>query len=375
MRVACIAYILSAGLIVGALAIGCVGPVALGSAESAPHPGRVAAVEDQAPLGPDPPAARSPTTPVATVKLAYLPVVAHAIFFVAWEKGYWRELGLEVEGSEFGGSDQAMPFVANGQLDVAGGSSGAGFLNALAQGVGSRLVAGLAGVGPDGFSVPALMVRREDFESGRFTSPADLRGRRVAVNGKGGYLEFLADRHLRQGNLTIADVDMTILGLPDMLAGLVGGAVDAAELNEPTVTYAQDGGFAVSIARANSDPNGQAQVLLYGEQFVRGSPEGARRFMAGYLRALHDLTRSGYKSPSDVSIIARYTKLPAETVLRAVPPYVEPNGRMNLAHLETQQRFFAERGYLNYAEPLDLHRFVDTTWLDLAVQQLGAYEP
>ncbi len=236
------------------------------------------------------------------------------------------------------------------------------------------MVAGLAGWGPDGLTAPALMVRREDFESGRFTSPADLRGRRVAVNGKGGYVEFLADRHLRQGGLTIADVDMMILGIPDMLAGLMSGAVDAAELIEPAVTHAQDGGIAVPIARANSDPNGQAQVLLYGEQFVRSNPEGSRRFMVGYLRALRDLARTGYKGPSEVPIIARYTKLPAETVLRAVPPYVEPNGRINLAHLETQQRFFAERGYLAYAEPLDLHRFVDTTWLDLAIQQLGPYE-
>jgi len=54
-----------------------------------------------------------------------------------------------------------------------------------------------------------------------------------------------------------------------------------------------------------------------------------------------------------------------------VPPYSDPNGRINLAHLGPQQRCYAERGYLNYAEPLDLDRFVDNSWLDLAIQQLG----
>jgi NitT/TauT family transport system substrate-binding protein len=317
------------------------------------------------------PSASAPPGPAAVVKLAYLPIRAHAPFFVAWDKGYWREEGLEVEGTEFGGSDQVMPFLAVGQLDVAGGSSGAGFLNMLAQGIGGRIVAGLSSVGPDGLTGQALMVRREDFEGRRFTSPADLRGRRVAVNGKGVYSEFLADRHLRQGGLTLNDVDLVILGLPEMLAGLVDGAVEAADLTEPTVTQAQDRGIAVPIARANGDPNGQTQVLLYGEQFVQNNAEGARRFMLGYLRALRELARSEYRDPTDLPITARYTKLPADVVQRVVPPYADPNGHINVAHLELQQRFFAERGYLTYAEPLALDRFVDTSWLDLAIQQLG----
>jgi hypothetical protein len=40
-----------------------------------------------------------------------------------------------------------------------------------------------------------------------------------------------------------------------------------------------------------------------------------------------------------------------------------------------QQRFFMERGYLNYREPLDLNKYVDYTWLDAALQQLGPYQP
>ncbi|HLH26366.1 MAG TPA: ABC transporter substrate-binding protein [Chloroflexota bacterium] len=317
----------------------------------------------------------APPAPVATVKLAYLPLLTHGSFMVAFEKGYWRELGLEVEGTQFGGSDQAMPFLANGQIDVAGGSAGAGFLNALSQGVTSRMVATLGGVRPDGLSGAALMVRKDNYDSGLYTKPADLRGKRVAVNGKGVYGEWLADRHLRLGGLTLDDVDMVILGIPDMLAGLQGGSVDAADLIEPTVAQATERGIAVSIAREGADPNGQSQVLLYGEQFIRDNPEGARRFMVGYLRALRELARSEFKDPSDVEIISQYTKIPADLVMRAVPSYVDPNGRINVAHLEQQQQFFADRGYLNYREPLDLNQYVDYTWLDAALQQLGPYQP
>jgi hypothetical protein len=45
-----------------------------------------------------------------------------------------------------------------------------------------------------------------------------------------------------------------------------------------------------------------------------------------------------------------------------------------MAHVELQQRFYMERGYLNYREPLDIARFVDNTFLDAALQQLGPYQ-
>ncbi|HZU04990.1 MAG TPA: ABC transporter substrate-binding protein [Chloroflexota bacterium] len=321
------------------------------------------------------PPATAPAAPTAPVELAYVPIISHGIFFVAWEKGYWQEVGLEVRGTEFNGSDQAMPFLANGQIDVAGGSSGAGFLNALNQGIGGRIVAGLSGTAPDGLIGAALMVRKEDFDAGRITSPADLRGKRVAVNGKGIYGEFVADRALRLGGITLDDVDMVILGFPEMAAALIGGSVDAIMPTEPWVSQLQDRGLATIIAREGVDPNAQAQVLLYGEQFIRNNPEGARRFMLGYLRALRDLKRTNYKDPVDAAIIAKYTKLPVEVVLRVVPSYLDGDARINVAHLELQQRFYMERGYLNYREPLDINRFIDYTWLEAALQQLGPYQP
>jgi NitT/TauT family transport system substrate-binding protein len=301
--------------------------------------------------------------------------MSHAPFFLAIEKGYFRELGLEVEATEFRGTDVAMPFLANGQLDVVGGAVAAGFLNALHQGVSGRIVAMISGAGPDGFLPSALVVSKENFEAGRFTSPAHLQGRRLAVTGKGSYGEFVADRALRKAGLTINDVELVILGFPDMLPGLASGAIDAASLTEPWVLYAQERGIGAIIVREGLDPNSTAQVVLYGEQFIRHNPEGARRFMVGYLRALRDLARSRYQDPVEAAIVEQYTKVPADVIMRAVSAQVDVDGRMNIDHLMLQQQFYLERGYLNYREPLDLRRFVDYTWLDHAIQQLGPYRP
>jgi len=371
------AHSLLAYLVLAAVGLACAGPTAAPAKSQPPAAAAgapAAALPTQA-AAPAPAATEAaPSAGPIQVRLAYVPIISHGIFFVAWEKGYWRELGLEVEGTEFNGSDQAMPFLASGQLDVAGGSSGAGFLNALNQGVGGRIVAGLSGSASDGLIGAALMVRKDDFDSGRLTSPADLRGKRVAVNGKGVCGEFVADRALRKGGIGLEDTDMVVLGFPDMVSALAGGSVDAIMPTEPWVSQLQDRGIAAIIAREGVDPDAQAQVLLYGEQFIRNNPEGARRFMVGYLRALRDLKRADYKDPGDAAIIAQYTKLAPEVVLRVVPSYLDGDARINVAHLDLQQRYYAERGYLNYKEPLDLNRFIDYTWLDAALQQLGPYQ-
>ena len=81
------------------------------------------------------------------------------------------------------------------------------------------------------------------------------------------------------------------------------GSVEAIMPTEPWVSQIQDRGIGTIIAREGVDPNAQSQVLLYGEQFIRNNPEGARRFLLGYLRALRDLKRADYKDPGDAAII------------------------------------------------------------------------
>ena len=358
------------------LLVGCRGSGA--AVEATPDRRAGQATTPAAPPAPSAPAA--PASPAradapSPVRLGYLAAMSHAPFFLAIEKGYFRELALDVEATEFRGTDVAMPFLANGQLDVVGGAVAAGFLNALHQGVSGRIVAMISGAGPDGFLPSALVVSKENYDAGRFTTPAQLLGRRLAVTGKGSYGEFVADRAMRKGGLTLEDVELVIMGFPDMLPGLASGAIDAASLTEPWVLYAQERGIGAIIVREGLDPNSTAQVVLYGEQFVKNNPEGARRFMVGYLRALRDLARSRYQDPTEAAIVEQYTKVPADVIMRAVPAQVDVNGRMNIDHLMLQQQFYMERGYLNYREPLDLQRFVDYTWLDYAIQQLGPYRP
>ena len=48
---------------------------------------------------------------------------------------------------------------------------------------------------------------------------------------------------------------------------------------------------------------------------------------------------------------------------------------MNIESLDLQQKYYRNRGYLNYRDPLYVRALVDYHWRDHAVPQLGPYQP
>src|SRR5688500_19238650 len=101
MRLSRVGYLLCAGLSVG-VALGCASPAAApaptrpgGAAPTAAAPAPAA----QAPAAPAAASQSAPAAapaPVATARLAYLPIISPAAFFLGREKGHWREPGGEV---------------------------------------------------------------------------------------------------------------------------------------------------------------------------------------------------------------------------------------------------------------------------------------
>src|SRR5207248_3097874 len=92
---------------------------------------------------PAPMAATAPSTVPprpATVKNSILPSLSSAATFVARERGYFQEEGIEVESTPLDGSTESTSALAAGQLDVATGGTAAGLYNSIARGIDVRIV-------------------------------------------------------------------------------------------------------------------------------------------------------------------------------------------------------------------------------------------
>lgn len=80
-----------------------------------------------------------PLAKQTTVVIAEDGSASGAGFYIANEKGYFKDYNIKIKFATFSNSDDMLPALASGKVDVAGGISSASFFNSIAQGIDSKL--------------------------------------------------------------------------------------------------------------------------------------------------------------------------------------------------------------------------------------------
>jgi NitT/TauT family transport system substrate-binding protein len=321
---------------------------------------------------PAPAAAPAATTPPQRTRVVagYIPTAGSAPYFIGQERGYFEAEGVELESENVAVTTEALAQAAAGNLQVANITVGVAALNIFASGIEVKMVAGTFGTPPSGPHAFPLLVRKALYDSGEVRDASGLRGRKLALNGTGVYSEYGADEALRTGGLTIGDVDVQIMAFPDMPVALTNAAVDAIYPTEPFGTQAIELGVATPLV-TDYLHGVQGGVIVAGEAFLKDRA-GVEAFLRAYVRSLRDATQEGYNSPTITAIIEKYTHVPAAVLQKALPQYNDPELRVNVPSLMDQQRFYLERGYLRFTEPLDLNLYVDDGPRTAALRTLAA---
>ena len=68
-----------------------------------------------------------------TVKLGDLAAISNAAIYIAIEKGFFKEQGVNTEISNFASAAKMVPALVVGELEVSVGSASAGLFNAVAR--------------------------------------------------------------------------------------------------------------------------------------------------------------------------------------------------------------------------------------------------
>ena len=324
-------------------------------------------------------AAPAPIT-LQTVRLGLLSSASDSGLFIAMEKGYFREQGVEIESTPFDSAAQMVAPLAAGQLDVGGGAPGAGLANALSRGLNMKIVADKATPSlPGGLSYQALMIRKDLWDSGEVRGPEALKGRKVALPNLGGISpEVLLQRSLQTANMTTRELDIVQLAFPDMVPAFGNQNIDASILIEPFVTAAVERGVAVKWPGSETAyPDQQVAVLLYGQQFIQEKPDVARRFMVAYIRGVRDYNDAFVKKDAArrqevIGILTNHTTIKDPALYEKVAmPGLDPNGRVNKEALKADQAYYIEIG--KQQAPINIDELVDLSFVEYAVQQLGEY--
>jgi NitT/TauT family transport system substrate-binding protein len=316
------------------------------------------------------------------VNVASAGIASDIGFFLADKKGYFRAEGLDVKLTTLPNSPQMIGPLGRGQLDVGAGTVAASLYNAVSEGIALRAVADKGSMRP-GYGFSGLLVRKDLLESGRFKSFKDLKGMTIAVGTFGSANSSAVNEALKRGGLTWNDANMVALTFPQHLAAYANKAIDASMTNEPTASEAVREGLAVRIA-GNDEiyPDQQTAVVLYSEIFTHKRPTLALRFMRAYVKAVREYNDAlkggriaGPNAEEVIGILTEYTFIKDPKIHRAITPAaIDPDGRMSLAGLRNDLRFFKERKLID--DPtITVDRIIDTSFVMEAVKELGPYVP
>lgn len=224
--------------------------------------------------------------------------------YVAHEKQFWKELGLDVELVPFTSGRLCLDAVLAGKAD-AGTMAETPIVNAGFQGAPIYVVAGIHKSQKN-----TKVVARKDKG---VVKPSDLKGRKVGVSiGTNG--EFFMDQFLKREGLTRKDLQVVNLRPEDMASSLVRGDVDACFTWEPHVQNAKSQlGEAATIFN-----NDGIYTETYNIVMTQNGAKSKPKELALFLQGLDKAVAYMHENPDDaVRIVARRIGMD-DGVLRAI---------------------------------------------------------
>jgi NitT/TauT family transport system substrate-binding protein len=302
-----------------------------------------------------------------------------APFFIADAKGYFAEQGLTVKFIRFDSAAKAIPSLGSGEVDVGSGATSSGLYNAVARGIGIKIVSDKAR-NAKGYGFQAIMARTDLIDSGQVKSVKDLKGLKVAMSANGNSENAFMNYALVQAGLTYNDIDPVFLGFPNQIAAYANKAIDASLTVEPTVSELIKLGTAKKLVTADEVfPDYQTAVVFYGPKFMQEQPDNARKFMVALVKAIRfydDALKDGHiagpNADEVIKILVQYSFIKDPAVHRAiVSQAIDPNGDLNLPSLQMAWQFFKDTKQIDGSVKVD--DVVDLSYAHAAAKQLGPY--
>ncbi|TAK57420.1 transporter substrate-binding domain-containing protein, partial [Patescibacteria group bacterium] len=182
------------------------------------------------------------------VRVAYLPGVQALPLYLALNKGYFKEAGLNVEAVKFDAPNQIIDALLSGQADAAFAAAGGITAVAESKKPGSIKVILLNGA-TAGHEGDSILVKKDS----TITSVGQLRGKKVGVL-PGIQWRTIAQHVFSENGLSVpADITLVELAIPLQAQALASGQVDALLAIEPVITVVRSNGIGKDIMTSTAN--------------------------------------------------------------------------------------------------------------------------
>jgi NitT/TauT family transport system substrate-binding protein len=217
--------------------------------------------------------------PLTQIRLpmGYIPSVQYAPLYIAKEKGYFRQAGLEVE-FDYSFETDGVALVGANELQF---SIASGEQVLLARGQGLPVVYVLAWWQDYPVAIAA-------FKESGVTTPADLRGKKIGLPGLFGASYVGLRALLDAGGLAEEDVSLDSIGF-NQVEALVAGQEEAIVVydnNEPIQLRAQ--GYDIDVIRVADYVQLASNGLITNEATIAQNPDLVGRMVAAIQKGVAD---------------------------------------------------------------------------------------
>jgi NitT/TauT family transport system substrate-binding protein len=298
--------------------------------------------------------------PAEAQKLEKLSIGALALsssgaVFIARDKGYFREQGLDVETRIFTAAQQVPVAVTSGDVDLGVTGLTAGFYNLAGRGA-LEIIAAQSREAP-GYQLVAYMATNKAYDGG-FRSLKDFAGKRVATTTTGSTFHYSMGLLAQKYGFDIKSVTLVALqSLTNMAAAFKGETVDATLAPVTTARALEADGAGKILGWVGDETPWQLGALFTRPQVIQAKRATLEKFIRAYQKGARDyhiafnardkgreVQGPGYDEA--IQILAQALNQPPDLVKIGLP-YVDPEARLDVGDIYNQVAFWQSQNLVD----------------------------
>ena len=291
------------------------------------------------------------------IKVGVVQTLAVGPIFVADERGYFRDEGLDAQIMFFDAAQPIAIAAASGDIDFGCTGMAAAFYSLAGQGV-LRIIAGGNREMP-GFKNAGYIASNRAYDAG-FTSLKQLAGKTVAVTQVGSQLHYDLGLAAEKYNIPLKDIHVAAMQTnTNMSSAMAGGQADLGVFPvTPAMALLSKNEVHLLGWVGDEVPYSQANTAFTSTKIANDKRDTVERFLRAFKRGAKDYhdafaddqehRRDGPTAEAIVAILAKYTKQRADTIDTAIP-WLDAQLRLDAQDVRHQIEWFTAQGQMKGA--------------------------
>lgn len=203
-----------------------------------------------------------------TIKIGYVPSDHDAALFVADANGYFKDEGFNVDLIKFNNGNELMKAIETNEIDV-GYVGIVPVLNSIGSGSNSKIISSAQNEGS------GIVVSDSEI-----TQPSGLKGKSIAIPGKGSIQEILLSNYLDKNGMSIKDLNVSYIKASSMNDSLKNSKIDGVITFQPYVSITGSNGNNILANSSEILPNHPCCVVVGSSKFINDNHDNAKKFVS-----------------------------------------------------------------------------------------------